>query len=113
MDEIEMNMRRIIDFVIGEEIQVETGITNWNRDDNEFYCIVAGIDEKGRVILDAKNAVCFDGRNKIRPYFVVDGNTAVEETTFYNRIPGCYVLWDITGMDTRGRFILKTLHQLG
>ena len=113
MGKIEMHMRRIIDFEIGEEIQVETGITNWDRTDNEFYCTVAGIDEEGRVILNAKNAICFDGRNMLQPYFVVDRNTAVEKTTFYNRIPGCYVLWNIEGMDTRGRFILKTLHQLG
>ena len=59
----ERNMARIGDFKIGEEIQVKTGITNWDRSDNEFYCTVAESDEEGRVILDAKNAVCFDGRN--------------------------------------------------
>ena len=105
-------MVRICDFKIGEEIQIETGITNWDRSDNEFYCAVAGIDGEGRVILDAKNAVCFDGRNSIRPYFVVDRNATVEKTTSYNRIPGCYVLWDISGMDAHGRFILKTRHRI-
>ncbi len=104
-------MERLKDFEIGEEIQIETGFTNWNRVDNEFYCLVAGMDDDGRIILDAKNAVCFDGRNKIQPYFVLDGNTAVEKTPFYNKIPGCYVLWDITGMDTHGRFILRSYHK--
>ncbi len=107
----ERNMARIGDFQIGEEIQVETGITNWDRSDNEFYCTVAGIDEEGRVILDAKNDICFDGRNSIQPYFVVDRDSAVEKTTFYNKLTGCYVLWDITGMDARGRFILRTRHK--
>lgn len=64
-------MRRIIDLEKGEEVQVETGYTNWNRADNEFYCTVSGISEDGMVILDAKNSVCFDGRNKIQPFFVV------------------------------------------
>ena len=104
-------MERIIDLEIGEEVQVETGFTNWNRADNEFYCIVAGIDEEGRVILDAKNSVCFDGRNRLQPYFVVDGNSAVEKIANYRKIPGCYVLWDIKGMDMRGRFILNTYHK--
>lgn len=101
-------MKRIIDLEIGDEVQVETGYTNWDRSDNEFYCTVAGYDEEGRVILDAKNSVCFDGRNKIQPFFVVDRNTMIERATSYNRIPGCYVLWHITGMDRNGRFILKT-----
>lgn len=87
---------------------VETGITSWDRTDNEFYCVVAGFDEEGRVILDAKNAICFDKRNKIQPFFVVARNTLIERTTFYNKIVGCYVLWDIVGMDTQGRFILHT-----
>ncbi len=106
-------MGRISDLAIGEEVQVETGFTNWNRADNEFYCTVVGVDEQGRVILDAKNAVCFDGRNSIQPYFVIDRNTTVEKTPSYCRIPGCYVLWDVTGMDTQGRFILNTRHTEG
>ena len=101
-------MRRIIDLENGEEVQVETGYTNWNRADNEFYCTVFGISEDGMVILDAKNSVCFDGRNKIQPFFVVDRNTIVEKTAFYNKVVGCYVLWNIAGMDRSGRFILKT-----
>lgn len=101
-------MDRIIDLQIGDEVQVETGYTNWDRSDNEFYCTVAGYDEEGRVVLDAKNAICFDGRNKIQPFFVVDRNTAIEKTTFYNKVVGCYVLWNIVGMDRDGRFILKT-----
>lgn len=101
-------MMRIIDLEIGDEVQVETGYTNWNRADNEFYCTVAGYDEEGMVILDAKNSVCFDGRNKIQPFFVVDRNTMIERATSYNRIPGCNVLWHITGMDRNGCFILKT-----
>ena len=40
-------MMRIIDLEIGEEVQVETGYTNWNRADNEFYCTVSGISEDG------------------------------------------------------------------
>ena len=101
-------MRRIIDLENGEEVQVETGYTNWNRADNEFYCTVSGISEDGMVILDAKNSVCFDGRNKIQPFFVVDRNTIGEKTAFYNKVVGCYVLWNIAGMDRSGRFILKT-----
>ena len=101
-------MRRIIDLENGEEVQVETGYTNWNRADNEFYCTVSGISEDGMVILDAKNSVCFDGRSKIQPFFVVDRNTMIERATSYNTIPGCYVLWHIIGMDRNGRFILKT-----
>ena len=101
-------MMRIIDLEIGTEVQVETGYTNWNRADDEFYCTVSGISEDGMVILDAKNSVCFDGRNKIQPFFVVDRNTMIERATSYNTIPGCYVLWHIIGMDRNGRFILKT-----
>ena len=101
-------MSCISDYNIGEEIQVETGYTNWDRSDNDFYCILAGYDEEGRAILDAKNSVCFDGRNSIRPYFVVDRNTVVGEGPGYKKIPGCYVLWHITGMDDHGRFILRT-----
>ena len=92
----------------GDEIQVETGYTNWDRSDNEFYCKIAGFDENGMVILDAKNAICFDGRNKIQPYFVVDRRTDVEKNAGYKKSPGCYVLWHIIGMDDNGRFILKT-----
>ena len=102
-------MRRIIDLEIGEEVQVETGYTNWNGADNVFYCTVSGISEDGMAILDAKNSVCFDGRNKIQPFFVVDRNTMVEKTAFYNKVVGCYVLWHIAGMDRSGQFILKTL----
>ena len=40
-------MRRISDLEIGDEVQIETGYTNWNRADNEFYCTVAGYDEEG------------------------------------------------------------------
>ena len=106
-------MDRINDLEIGEEVQVETGYTNWDRSDNEFYCTVVGSDEEGRVILDAKNAVCFDGRNRIQPYFVVNGNAAVERTTFYNKVVGCYVLWNTAGMDRHGRFILKSTRTVG
>ena len=35
-------MNCISDYNIGEEIQVETGYTNWDRSDNEFYCTLAG-----------------------------------------------------------------------
>ena len=101
-------MDRIIDFEIGDTVQIETGFSNWDRSDNEFNCVVAGFDEKGRVVLDAQNAVCFDGRNSIQPYFVVDRNTVIEKGPSYNKIAGCYVLWDIVGMDMDGRFILKT-----
>lgn len=101
-------MDRIIDLQIGDEVQVETGYTNWNRADNEFYCTVRGYDDEGRVILDAKNAICFDRRNNIQPFFVVEKDTLVETTTTYNKIVGCYVLWDIIGMDRQGRFILRT-----
>ncbi len=101
-------MDRISDLHIGDEVQVETGITNTDRSDNEFYCTVIGIDEEGRIILDAKNAISFDCRNKIQPYFIVDKNTAIERTLSYTKIVGCYVLWDIVGMDDRGRFILDT-----
>ena len=80
-------MERLGDLEFGDEIQVETGYTNWNRADNEFYCIVAGCDEEGRVILDARNQVCFDGRNRIQAYFVVDSNAAVLSYGLYKKIP--------------------------
>ena len=101
-------MIKIRDMEIGDKVQIETGYTNWDRADNEFYCEVVGRDKKGRIILDAKNSVCFDGRNKIQPFFLVDPNTSVLNTTFYNKIPGCFVLRHVIGMDTKGRFILKT-----
>ena len=98
----------IDELYIGDDVEVETGFTNWDRSDNEFYCTVAGCSENGMVILDAKNAVSFDGRNKIQPYFVVDKRTEIEEWGGSRKIPGCYVLWDIVGMDDCGRFILRT-----
>lgn len=101
-------MERIIDLAFGDEVQAETGYTNWDRADNEFYCKVAGIDEKGWVILDAQNAVCFDGRNKIQPFFLVPSDSPVEGMAHYKKIPGCYVIWHIIGMDEKGRFLLNT-----
>ena len=98
----------IDELYMGDEIEVETGYTNWDRSDNEFHCTVAGYSENGMVILDARNAVSFDGRNKIQPYFVVDKRTDIEEVGGSRKIPGCYVLWDIVGMDDCGRFILRT-----
>ena len=92
----------------GDEVQIETGYSNWDRSDNEFYCTVAGYSENGMVILDAQNAISFDGRNKIQPYFVVDKRTEIEEWGGCRKIPGCSVLWYIVGMDDEGRFILRT-----
>jgi hypothetical protein len=97
-----------MDLENGDVVQIETGYTNWNRKDNEFNCTVDGRTEKGLVILNAMNAVCFDGRNTIQPYFAVDKETAVLESGMYYKIPGCYVLWNVIGMDRNGRFILKT-----
>ena len=37
-------MMRINDLEIGDEVQVETGYTNWNRADNEFYCTMSGME---------------------------------------------------------------------
>lgn len=103
-------MKRIIELEIGEIIQIETGYTNWNRADNDFTCVLAGYDEKGRVILDAENSVCFDGRNSIQPYFIVEKDTCVSLTVgrASYKIPGCFVLRHIIGMDGKGRFLLKT-----
>ncbi len=106
-------MEKVGDLKIGEKVLIETGYTNLDKSDNEFFCKIAGYDEFNRVILDAENAVCFDGRNTTRPFFVVESNAAIEMLPTYQIIiQGCYVLFDIIGMDTYGRFILKTIHKV-
>lgn len=106
-------MEKVGDLKIGEKVLIETGYTNWDKSNNEFFCKIAGYDKFDRVILDAENVVCFDGRNTIQPFFVVESNAAIEILPRGQiKIPGCYVLFDIIGMDTKGWFILKTIHKV-
>ena len=99
----------ISELEIGQRIQVETGITNWDKRDNEFFCKVIGYDENGRIILESQNAVCLDGRNTIRPFFSVAPEAPIQIlSSGDHKLTGCYVLFHCTGLDRRGRLILKT-----
>ena len=54
---------RVDDLNIGDEVIVGTGLSTLDNIDIDFICTIAGHDENGRIILDAQNAVSFDGRN--------------------------------------------------
>lgn len=104
-------------------ILVGTGYFDMNNKNIDFQCVISGVDYKDRVVLDAQNTLCLDGRNKIRPYFVVDKRSKVEKETSFTKgsVPGCidtddlyrlgvaYVIYDLEGMDREGRFVLRTL----
>ena len=44
----------------------------------------------------------------MQPFFLVPPDSPVESMTHYKKIPGCYVIWHIIGMDEKGRFLLDT-----
>ena len=38
-------MEKVGDLKIGDKVLIETGYTNWDNSDNEFFCKIAGYDE--------------------------------------------------------------------